>query len=78
MQNAMDEEKYIELLDNNEDLLAFDDYIGNYGSIVIGDMCRICNYGLTQRNGEATIVLLDSGLSEDVWNTYYKNHQKIE
>lgn len=72
MWNAMDEEKYTELLDNNEDLLAFDDYIGNYGSIVIGDMCRICNYGLTQRNGEAHIVLLDSGLTDYVWNNFYR------
>ena len=46
---AMDEEKYVELLDNNEDLCSFDEYIGNYGKIVIGDMTRITNYGLAQQ-----------------------------
>lgn len=69
---AMPYEKWIELLETNEDLCEFDEYIGNYGYIVVGDMTRMCNYGLTQRNGEPHIVLLDSGLTEDVWNNYYK------
>ena len=60
------------LLENNEDLASFDDYIGNYGTVVIGDMTRLCNYGLTQRNGEPHIVLLDSGLTDYVWNNFYK------
>jgi hypothetical protein len=69
---AMEEEKWLNLLETNEDLAAFDDYIGNYGSIVVGDMVRLCNYGLTQRNGEPHIVLLDSGLTEYVWDNYYR------
>ena len=68
----MTEDEYVEILDNNEDLAAFDDYIGNYGKVVIGDMQRICNYGLTQRNGEPHIVLLDSGLTDYVWDNFYK------
>lgn len=70
--NYMPEEKWIELIENNEELAEFDDYIGNYGHIVCGDMERICNYGLTKRNGQPTIVLLDSGLTEDVYYTHYK------
>lgn len=69
---AMKEDKYIELLETNEYLADFDDYIGNYGEFVIGDMTRLTNYGLTKRNGEPVIVLLDSGLTEDVWNNFYK------
>ena len=72
--DIMEEDEWLNLLENNEDLQAFDDYIGNYGRIVVGDMCRICNYGLTKRYGEAHIVLLDSGLTEDVWNNYYKRY----
>lgn len=72
--NVMDYDKYVEYLDNDEDLYEFDEYIGNYGKIVCGDMQRMVNYGLAKRNGEATIVLLDSGLSEDVWNSHYKRH----
>lgn len=73
--NAMPENEWISYLENNEELSEFDEYIGNYGNhsfTPVGDMTRLCNYGLTHRNGEATIVLLDSGLSEDVWNTYYQ------
>lgn len=70
--NPMPEEKWIELIENNKELAEFDDYIGNYGHIVCGDMERICNYGLTKRNGQPTIVLLDSGLTEDVYYTHYK------
>ena len=70
--NSMSEEQYEELLNNYEDLYNFDCYIGDTGAQGIGDMTRICNYGLTQRNGLPTIVLLDSGLNDDVWNTYYK------
>ena len=70
--DIMEEEEWLNWLENNEELQAFDDYIGNYGRIVVGDMCRLCNYGLTKRDGEAHIVLLDSGLTEDVWNNYYK------
>ena len=73
--NVMPENKWISYLENNEELSEFDEYIANYGSqsfTPAGDMTRLCNYGLTQRNGEACIVLLDSGLSEEVWNTYYK------
>ncbi len=70
--NEMEEEDWIHLLETNEDLASFDEYIGNYGPVVIGDMCRMCNYGLTKRNGQAHIVLLDSGLTEDVWDNYYR------
>lgn len=70
--DEMEEEEWLHLLETNEDLAAFDDYIGNYGPVVIGDMCRMCNYGLTTRNGQPHIVLLDSGFTEDVWNNYYR------
>lgn len=72
--NAMPENEWISYLENNEELSEFDEYIGNYGNhrfTPVDEMSRLCNYGLTHRNGEATIVLLDSGLSEDVWNNYY-------
>ena len=72
---AMSQNEWLSYLTNNIDLSEFDEYIGNYGNnnfTPVGDMVRLCNYGLTQRDGEATIVLLDSGFSEEVWNKYYK------
>ena len=70
--DLLTEGEYVELIETNEDLAAFDDYIGNYGSVVIGDMMRIRNYGLTMRNNKPHIVLLDSGLTEYVWDNFYR------
>lgn len=64
-------EEYTDMLENNEDLIPFDDYIGNY-SPPYGDLTRIQNYGMTKRNGYPTIVLLDAGLTNEVWDKYYK------
>lgn len=67
----MDEEPFNQLLEENEDLLEFDDYIGNYRP-PYGDLMRICNYGMVMRNGYPTIVLLDSGLTEEILNKHYR------
>ena len=61
------------LQDNNENIKEYVDYVSNYQP-PIGDMVRVANYGLINRNGEDYIVLLDSGLSEDIYNTYYKRN----
>lgn len=66
-----DKKETNEMYDNNEYLIPFDDYISNYEP-PLGDLMRIVNYGMTMRNGHPTIVLLDAGLSQEVWNTYYK------
>lgn len=65
-------EEYEELLEN-EDLSPFDDYIGNY-RIPIGDLTRLCNYGLTMRNGYPTIVILDTGLTQEVYDSFYRRY----
>ncbi len=70
----MSEEEYVQLIENNYDLADFDDYIGNYGDIVCFDMVRLKNYGLANRDGEAHIVLLDSGFTEEVWERFYKGN----
>ena len=64
-------DEYVEILENNEDLNPFDEYIGSYQP-PLGDLLRLVNYGMTMRDGYPTIVLLDAGLSEEVWNNYYK------
>ena len=60
-------EEFNNILENNEDLIPFDDYIGNY-SPHFGDLTKIQNYGMTKRDGYPTIVLLDAGLTEEEWN----------
>ena len=37
-----------------------------------GDLTRISTYGMVNRDGEPEIVIIDSGLSEEILNTYYR------
>lgn len=54
----------------NEFTYGIFDYIGNY-TIPVGDLQRLSSYGLVKRNGQDTIVLIDYGLDNDVYNEYY-------
>jgi hypothetical protein len=49
------------------DMLSF---IGGY-DVHVGDLCKLNTYGLVKRNGEDTIVMIDYGLNNDVWQDYY-------
>ena len=66
----LDDNKFRELLDSNEWLNAFYTYILDYQPM-IGDLIRIVNYGICQRNGKTEIVLLDSGFNKQVYDDYY-------
>ena len=67
----IDEYRYRELVEYNETCATFDDYIGNYNP-PMGDLLRIENYGMVKRDNYIDIVLLDSGLTKDIWDNYYK------
>lgn len=41
-------------------------------SIPVGDLIRLNSYGLVKRNGVDTIVLVDYGLNDEVYDTHYK------
>ena len=58
---------------NVEDIQEFVDYVSNYRP-PIGDMLRLANYGMVMREGSPQIVLLDSGLSDEIYNKYYKKY----
>ena len=68
----MTDERFEELCENSEWLYDFQIYLGDYQP-PFGDLVVIGNYGMTQRDGDATIVLLDSGLTDEVYNNYYSN-----
>lgn len=68
--DAMDSERANELLENNEWLYELQCYMGDYG-IPFGDLVRIANYGLTNKDGHTKLVILDSGLDEEILNSYY-------
>lgn len=45
--------------------------MGDY-QLPCGDLTRISTYGMVNRDGTPEIILLDSGLSEEILNTYYR------
>lgn len=60
------------LCDNNEFVHDLDDFIGSYDSFALNDLFAIQNYGLAKRNGKAQLVILDSGLSDEIYKQYYR------
>lgn len=68
--NMLPMEKFEQLLEN-ENLMPWDDYIGNYRP-AFGDMVAKRNYGMTLRDGNPTIVLLDSGLTDEIYDKFYR------
>ena len=66
------DEQLIDLVENYPFVEEVYDFIGSYTDVPIGDMMRIANYGLAKRGGQAHIVLLDSGINEEIFNKYYR------
>lgn len=54
----------------NEFTYSFFQFIGDYG-VPVGDLKRLNSYGVVNRNGEDTIVMIDYGLTHDVYDSYY-------
>jgi len=45
-------------------------FIGNYG-VPTGDLIRTSSYGVVKRDGQDAIVMIDYGLTSDVYTSYY-------
>lgn len=58
--------------DNSEWFNDLQDMALNMGFILPGDFGRASTYGEVIRDGKPAIVVVDFGLTEDVWNDYYK------
>lgn len=67
----LDYEEMGQMAENNEMLWELKEYIENM-QLVNNDITRISNWGLAKRNGNAYLVFLDHGLSDSVYNQYYK------
>ena len=67
----MSEEEFVELLDSNQWFNDLYYYMADY-QLPCGDLLRLSNLGMVMRYGEPQIVILDSGLNNDVYNKYYK------
>lgn len=46
-------------------------YLGNY-DVPAGDLEKLNTYGIVKRDGQDTIVLIDYGLTNEVYNTHYR------
>jgi len=64
-----------EQLDNNEFVQRLFGLLMDY-SLSPGDMGRLSTYGEVNRNGIASVVLVDYGLSDEVYDTYYSPQKK--
>ena len=59
---------------NNYEYSIFDmlqQYLGDYQLESTGDLKRISSWGLVKNNGQDDLVLIDFGLSDNVFNDYY-------
>ena len=74
-QDAIDYFNKIGESDDYCDTLYYDiaDYMGNYQPTAIGDLLRISSWGIVRDDdGQERLVILDYGLSDDVYDQYYK------
>ena len=60
----------VESMWENEFMYEMFSFIGNY-ALPVGDLLRLSSYGLVTRNGEDTIVMIDYGLTNDIYTGYY-------
>ena len=47
------------------------DYLGNYGLESTGDLKRISSWGVVRNGGQEELVLIDFGLTDNTYETYY-------
>jgi hypothetical protein len=69
--HKMPDEQFYNLIENNDTLHGIYDYITNYQD-PMGDLISIENYGMVRRYNQDLIVILDHGLSDAIWDEYYK------
>tara|TARA_Y100000389_G_scaffold116459_1_gene113615 strand:- start:214 stop:915 length:702 start_codon:yes stop_codon:yes gene_type:complete len=75
--NAIGKRQYIDLDPDIAEAMweddfcdAMFDYLG-YFKIPVGDLKRTSTYGVVKRDGKDTVVMIDYGLTSDVYKSYY-------
>jgi hypothetical protein len=66
------QDEFSQKVNDNEFLNSLTDMIMNFGMKYPGDFGRVNSYGEVLREGVPTVVLVDFGLSESVWDDFYK------
>lgn len=67
----MKEWYFEELVENSEWLDDLYHYMLDY-QVPCGDLLRMSNLGMVMRDGQAQIVILDSGLTDRIYDEYYR------
>jgi hypothetical protein len=62
--------KVVEDMWEDEFVYGIFNYIGNYG-VPTGDLTRMSTYGIVKGDGNERVVVIDYGLSADVYDSYY-------
>lgn len=69
----IDKDKLWGLVEDYDSIFyEINDYLGNYDGVGVGDLVRLSSWGLAMRGGEPYLVILDSGLTSEVYNSYYR------
>lgn len=64
------DKELIEQMWENEFVYDVFSFIGNY-DLPVGDLTRLNSYGMVKRNGNDAIVIIDYGLTHEVYTSYY-------
>lgn len=64
------EPEVLEELWENEFVYDIFQLIGNYG-VPASDLARMNSYGIVKRGGDDIVILIDYGLTSDVYDSYY-------
>lgn len=64
------DEETLELIHEDELFIGLRDYVQAF-RIPFGDLLRLSSYGIVKRSYGGDIVLIDYGLTEDVYDSYY-------
>lgn len=66
--DSSDSEEIEEVIDNSEWLSALRDLVEETR---MSDFCNVENYGMVNRDGKPTLVILDAGMNLDLWEKHY-------
>ena len=65
------DKKIVEAMWEDEFVYSIFNFMGNY-DIPSGDLERLSTYGIVKRNDGDAVVMIDYGLTSDVYDSYYK------
>lgn len=75
LKRLFSEEFLDDIYDNNTILSQVDDLIRNW-DLPRNELCFIHQYGIVKRNGQEFVVVVDYGLTEEIFDKYYSKTHK--